>query len=329
MSESFLSLNLLQKYALYLTFDEIYMLGSLCRSLRTRIRKNGLFWKTIIISICPNPLWSKLKLEDDDYIQIAIENKKPWTSVKELLFKELQRQYILYRLRLPMSNKEALRICMVIETPNIPAPHNRLNFTGELNIDDDHLSKRINLLRENNLLKKKKEIIEPDEWTLKYFKGLTPSQMVEEPKEIKQETLQNLESEQIEKDLIYEIVLKKNEPFFFWGGEGEHFSNFKIYCVDRLKPGPIDVKNIGDFIYIRSVDKKKTTLSNKDYLHISKILNNNPEERNKSDVFDDLLGRLGGKKESRVIPYIHWKIKINFSAWFDSLIHNVPIKTMK
>lgn len=71
----------------YLTFDEIYMLGCLCSSLRTRIRVIGNTWKKIMMHMCPSQLCNKLEIDDSEYTEIAMNCKTPWYNVRRSIAK--------------------------------------------------------------------------------------------------------------------------------------------------------------------------------------------------------------------------------------------------
>lgn len=297
-----------------LTFDEVYMLGGVCSILRKITRLNGTFWKNLITTFLPDPLWNKLTLEISDYVQLAIGCKNPWSLIEQNLKKELERQYILHRLRLPNNNREALRVFIAIETPGLPSPHDKVILRGELEIDDDALEKYNNDLRTRNNLKKSQnqQQEEPDEWRKKYIKksvdpipsekseslniNLTEEQKEQQTAFEKRKIQEYCDCKNDQKDKLFNIVFQRvdGKCFYYWNGEDGKYSNYRIYVIDRLSGGSMDANKIPDFRSIKNLQKCKTFLSIEENNEIYKLIGKHLPKEDK--------GKIVTKNERNVAP---------------------------
>ena len=339
---------------LHLTFDEIYMLGSLNRELRRVLRGNSELWKKFIVNICPNPLWIKFPDNEVNYVDIAINSKTPWDKVKDTLEKELQRQYIIYRLGLPMSNKEALRIFLLIETPGLPSPHNRVTIPGRLEIDDDIVNKFNAKLRKENI-KVVAEEEEPDEWRLKYgIKSSTDSLSLSnsgttalnaQNSELEKKKPKTFLSDR-DKDSCFKIVFERadGKTIYRWKGEAGIQSTHKIYVLDRLQSGSFNVTTAPNFeSYVRK-EWSITVLSTKNCNEIYELVGKHiptensgiikpkedetPQAQVRNGRADRLLFHFGSftnkKAEPDVENYTNFILYPCFKDWFQILSKNIP-----
>jgi hypothetical protein len=340
-----------------LSFDEVYMLGGLCSVLRKMIRNNGTFWKNLITTILPNPLWNKLTLEISDYVQLAINCKTPWSLVEQNLERELERQYILHRLRLPNNNREALRIFIAIETPGLPAPYDKVILRGELEVDDVELEKLNHNMRARNRLKNSQiqEEEEPDEWRQKYMKkssdpilpersSTPPPQIVLTEEQQKRKIQADSDFRNHEKDKVFNIIFQRadGKSFYYWNGEDGKQSNFRIYVIDRLSGGSMDISKIPEFRSLKNIQKCKTILSTEEHNEIYKLIGKHlpkedqgkivrKNERNLAPIAEPVAvepgqwnnmfisafsrGMLGPKVEN----FKQWILKVDFHDWFQKL----------
>lgn len=128
MEDRLFSSDLILIFSNYLSTRDIFNIGGTSRKARLMIRKNATLWKKIVCRRCPCELWTKVSLEDDDYVNIAIKQEAK-------LAKALRKYHIFYRLAQPMSSKDALRVFLEITTPNLPAPHDKVIIPGVLHVE--------------------------------------------------------------------------------------------------------------------------------------------------------------------------------------------------
>jgi hypothetical protein len=316
----------------HLTFDEIYMLGCLCSILRTRVRVIGNTWKKIMMYMCPSQLWNKLEIDDSEYIEIAMNCKTPWHNVRKCILNDLKRQYILRRLKLEMRNPEALRLCLIIETPTLPSPHDKTSLTGIVDIDDEYLEQEINRSREENQLKKSRaadEEEEVDEWRLKYAPKTEPKPSIIQPESTYESHLKKeaFKRKEFDKNKNYKIVFKRTDGrvFYYWC-DSRHYSETKFYVVDRLQKGGLDVTNAPTFEHCIDVKKTKTVPTQDNYAEIFKLTSQAKTDKTHTHA-EESMPLLSSGFRRTVEPNVHtciqWSVKVDFVSWFENISKNI------
>jgi len=309
MADILFSTDLFVKLSDYIEIRDIYSLGGTCRTYRKSIRQNRQLWKTIVCKRYPSDLWIKI-VTLDEFMGVAINGQ-------ENLASELHKQYVLYRLGLPMSSKEALRVYIEIITPTLLAPYDKTILVGSLIVTDDSSKKQKRVPRSYRI----SDLARGDENT---------------PAKIRSE-----------KRAVYNIIFKRadGKSFYVWRDHKRgHNSTHRYYTIDRSNPAGGDGSK-GNFYACVTGLTKSVTISGKDDKElISTILKSYiPSETTRIDEFrnrrEDLIGNglatastqnLFTMRERMAEPdldvYTDWLIGVNFDMWFSQL---VPLESPK
>lgn len=195
------------------------------------------------------------------------------------LYLELQRQHILWRLSLPMSSKEALRLYCEISTPGLGTDtgvesdrsYEKVILVGYLSADDDDSETIDGQARSYYQLKKSQNAL------TKSRKGLSLSDS-QERERLEQERKRAEEKRSELKPLkkTMKIVFKRadGKSFYFWHGEKGFNSTAKYYTVDRINSvsnNPSDKYNVAFTSCIGYMAKDQTILSKDDLETIGRL----------------------------------------------------------
>jgi len=286
MDNRFFSTDILLAISDYVDMIDIYTVGATCSTARKLIRRNGFLWKAIVCKRYPSNLWAKLDLDLDEYITLATRKEKTMTQ-------ELHRMYILYRLGLPMSSKEALRVYIEITTPTLPAPHDKTILTGTIMIVDEDELRKSNTVRTFSKLSASLD---------RSRKGLTNSNLsVSSSLSVSGDLSSSDENVQVkshsEKKIYYKIAFKKadGKSFYFWyDREQNHYSAYRFYTVDRCSRNAMDITKSKFNECVSGLNKSKTILSKDDHALIASILKTDiAKEATRSEKVKTVRGENG------------------------------------
>jgi hypothetical protein len=266
------SANLILKLSDYLGTRDVYNIGGVSRTARSKIRKNTTLWKAVVARRCPCELWSQVSLDDDDYVIIAIQEE-------EDLGRALRRYHVLYRLDQPMSSRDALRVYLEITTPGLPAPHDKVIIPG-------------------TLLSPGGEII-PDKVPS------VPAEGVDSPAGV---VGQNGEKRK-PKRKHPQIIFKRNDgkAFHIWDERDNFRSQHRYYTIDRRNPQPGNLdSSVAKFrecmVWGRDglQSRAKTILSKEDYTFINGVLKLDIPKEDKGKIVKQ-RGGSGGNGEKNAV----------------------------
>ncbi len=273
------------------------------------------------------------------------------------LYLELQRQHILWRLSLPMSSKEALRLYCEISTPSLGTDtgvatdlsYEKVILVGSLFPDDDEGA-------EDGKAKSYYELKKSQNALTKSRRGLTLTDSQERERldqegedekgkdeKGKDEKRKRRKCKPLKKTMRIQFKRADGKAFYFWRGEKGFTSTAKYYTVDRINSVSNDAQDKHNMAFTNCIGymaKDQTILSKDDLETIGRLTKADRHQEAKSkpkvegqqdDIRGDDMMRArmlrmfsgAGVAESlSVYAYTEWSSYLRFDQFFASITEN-------
>lgn len=298
---------------------------------------------------------------DEQLVVLAAEKR-----INELtggLYLELQRQHILWRLSLPMSSKEALRLYCEISTPSLGTDtgvatdlsYEKVILVGSLFPDDDEL--------EDGKAKSYYELKKAQNALSKSRRGLTLTDSQERErldqegedekegkhKKGKDEKRKRRKCKPLKKTMRIQFKRADGKAFYFWRGEKGFTSTAKYYTVDRINSVSNDTQDKHNIAFTNCIGymaKDQTILSKDDLETIGRLTKADRHQEAKSkpkvegqqdDIRgDDMMREMARARMLRmfsgsgvsaplsVYAYTEWSSYLRFDQFFTSITESSP-----